>query len=182
MKSSIIEKLKLPDLNKKRDWKAEEIEELHKTVMAYVTELEIYSNELHGLIVEVINIPKMKELLDKFFKSHPEVKFIGFVNRVCRDDDSGNCSWGDSEWDQIFINYNDEVIEIPKDQLSESIREQASDLFTESYPGLSFEGEDNAYWDSRADQWYGITRDMMPAFWADYDEDKDNDTPVFEII
>ncbi len=179
---SIIEKLELPNLNKKRDWKAEEIKELHEKVETYVRELENYTDKLHGLVVKVVNIPKMKELLGEFFNSHPEIKFIGFVNRVCGDDDSGNCSWEDSEWDQIFIDNNDEVVEISKEQLSEHIREQASDLFTESFPGLSFDGGDNASWDSRADQWYGITRDMKPAFWADYDEDEDNDTPVFEII
>lgn len=180
---SIIEKLELPDLNKKRDWEAEEIEELHEKVETYGRELEDYTDKLHNLVVEVVNIPKMKELLDEFFNSHPEIKFIGFVNRVCGDDDSGNCFWGDDTWGQIFIDNNDEVVEISKDQLSELIREQASDLFTESFPELSFEDDgDNAGWDSRADQWYGITRDMKPAFWADYDEDEDNYTPVFEII
>lgn len=179
---SIIEKLELPDLNKKGDWKAEEIEELHEKVETYLGELENYTNKLHDLVVEVINIPKMKGLLDEFFNSHSEIKFIGFVNRICGDDDSGNCSWGDSEWDQIFINNSDKVVKVSEEQLSGLIREQASDLFTESYPELSFEGGDNASWDSRADQWYGITRDMKPAFWADYDEDEDNDTPVFEII
>ena len=182
MKESIIEKLELPDLSKKRDWKAKEIKELQEKVETYVKELGDYTTKLYDLVVEVVNIPKMKELLGEFFNSHPEIKFIGFVNRVCGDDDSGNCSWGDSTWDQIFINNNDEVVEISEKQLSEFIREQASELFTESYPDLSFEDEDNAYWDSRADQWYGITRDMKPAFWADYDEDEDNDTPVFEII
>ena len=179
---SIIEKLELPDLNKEGDWEAEEIKELHEKVKTYVRELENYTGKLHNLIVEVINIPKMKELLGEFFNNHPEIKFIGFVNRVCRDDDSGNCSWGDSTWEQIFIDNNDEVVEISEKQLSEHIRKQVSKLFTESYPELSFEGDDNAYWDTRADQWYGITRDMKPAFWADYDEDEDNDTPVFEII
>lgn len=162
--------------------KLKKIEELHKIVKTCVEELENYADKLHDLIVEVANIPKMKELLEEFFNSHPEIKFIGFVNRVCGDDDSGNCFWSDDTWGQIFIDNNDEVVEISEEQLSELIREQASELFTESYPGLSFEGEDNAYWDSRADQWYGITRDMKPAFWADYDEDEDNDTPVFEII
>lgn len=179
---SIIEKLELPDLNKKGDWKAEEIKELNEKVETCVRELENYTNKLHDLVVEVVNIPKMKELLDEFFNNHPEIKFIGFVHRVCRDDDSGNCSWGVSTWKQIFINNNDEVVEVSEDQLSEPSRRQASELFTESYPELSFEGDDNAYWDSRADQWYGITRDMKPAFWADYDEDEDNNTPVFEII
>ena len=179
---SIIEKLELPDLNKKKDWKAEEIKELHEKVEAYVRELENYADKLYDLVVEVVNIPKMKGLLDEFFNSHPEIKFIGFVNRVCGDDDSGNCSWGDNNWDQIFINNNDKVVEISEEQLSKLIRKKASKLFTESFPELSFEGEDNASWDGRADQWYGITRDMKPAFWADYDEDKNNHTSVFEII
>ena len=179
---SIIKKLKLPELERE-GWTAEELKELSKKVQTYTEELTDYANELHKLEVEIVNIPKMKSILDDIFNSHPEVKFIGFVNRICRDDDSGNCTWGDSFWDQIFIDDNDEVIEL---EISSELRNKlrnASSIFEESYPDLSFEGGDNAYWDSRADQWYGITRDMKAAFWADYDEDS-NDfyTPVFELM
>ena len=178
---SIIKKLKLPELNRE-GWTAEEIEELSKKVQTYHEELTNYSSELHKLEVEIVNIPKIKSILEDIFNSHPEVKFIGFVNRMCEEDDSGNCIWTDAFWDQIFIGDNNEVIEL---EISSKLRDKlrnASSIFEESYPDLSFEGDNNAYWEGRADQWYGITRDMKTAFWADCDEDGCSDDPVFELV
>ena len=163
-KKTLLELLSFPAEKVLPEIDAEKLKAYDEDLDKLIDQLTDYKGKVKEQLDEKKNKPRLKELAQKLFDFRPESNFIAFLERVCDDDDSGNCYWRTQEGaDIIFPDVEDDIVELSDEM--DALYEEALELFEEIYPDLNFDDDDNAYWDSRPTAYYGLNRDMEAVYW-----------------
>lgn len=171
-KKTLLELLSFPAEKILPEIDVEKLKAYNEDLDKLIDQLTSYKEKVKEQLDEKENKPRLKEIAQKLFNLCPESNFIAFLERVCDDDDSGNCYWRTQEGaDIVFPDVEDDIVELSDEM--DALYEEALELFEEIYPDLNFDDDDNAYWDSRPTAYYGLNREMEAVYWDTEEEEED---------
>ena len=169
MKKELLELFCLPEEDKLSEISVELLEKYEKDLDAVIGECSNYRQKVECQMRKKVYEPRMKELAQKLFDDFPDADFLATLYRQCHEDDSGNCWWGTEDWMiKPFPGLPEKKAKLSKEQ--EKIHEEIQNLFCKLYPNWTFDDETDAYWDGRAESYYGLTRNLE-AVRKDHGED-----------
>ena len=165
-KKALLELLSFPAEKTLPGTDVEKLKAYEKDLNKILDQLASYKEKIREQLREKEVEPRLKEVAQVIFDAYPEVEFIAILERYCSDDDSGNCYYCTETTNNVFpdIDEDDDPSRWTKEV--ESAYEELCNLFTELYPDLNFDDEDNAAF-CRPKAYYGIDREFDAARWEE---------------